>query len=128
MATQAYAYDHPQYQVHVPVALNLSAVAASTEAGKFVAFQACKVKSLRCVIGITGTNDAAGYDIYNGTTSVGSIVVGTAAVNSAATVTFTEQTLAAGGYIGFKTKANSATTANSVVLEVEPVPGATVTV
>jgi hypothetical protein len=50
------------------------------------------------------------------------------AVNGAATVTFTEQTLAAGGYIGFKTKADSGTLAASFILEVEPVPGHDVTV
>ena len=127
MATKSYGYDFPHYQVHVPVTINCAAVAAETFAAKFVAFQACVVKSIRGVVTIVGDADADGYDLFNGTTSFASAVTGTTA-NAAIAVTMDAQTLAAGGYIAFKTKADGGTQAASFVLEVEPVPGADLTV
>lgn len=128
MATKSMRYDHPAYQARYSAAMPLGAVAASVSAGKFVAYTAMVVKSIRGVVDIAGTNTAAGYDILNGTTSFASVTVGTNAAGSALSVTMTEQTLAAGGYIDFKTLANSATTANSFIVEYELTPGATVTV
>lgn len=127
MATENYRYDHPAYLARYSAAVPLSAVAASAVAGKFVAFTAMKIKSIRGVVDIVGTNAAAGYTISNGTTSFASATVGTNAAGSAIPVTMTEQTLAAGGYINFTALANTGTTANSFVIEYEIIPGSDVT-
>lgn len=128
MATQSYTYDHPQYQVHVPANVNLPAVAASTSAGKYVAFAAQKIKSIRGRVNIAGTADAAVYVLKNGTTAFATCTPGTTAAGGVLTVTMSEQTLAAGGFIEFTTGADSATMAAAFCLEVEPVPGHDVTV
>lgn len=127
MATKSMAYDHPTYTVRHVAPLALPATAASTSAGKFVALVAMKVKSVNVGVNIAGTNAAAGYDILNGTTSVGAITCGTDAAGTIETAVTTDITLAAGGYLDIKTKANSATLACSAAIEYEITPGATVT-
>jgi hypothetical protein len=108
--------------------VNLPAVAASKMAGKFIAFTAMKVKSIRGAVNIAGTADAAAYDVYNGTTSVGTIVMGTSTAGAAKAYSTSDITLAAGGFIDFRTIAASATMAASMILEYELVPGADLTV
>lgn len=127
MATESYRYDHPAYTARYSAIVNCPAVAASSVAGKFVAFTAMTIKSIRGVVNIAGTNTAAAYTLSNGTTSFADATVGTNAAGSAVAVTMTDQTLAAGGYINFATAANTGTTASSFVIEYELTPGATVT-
>lgn len=122
MATKNLVYDHPAYLARYSSALNLPAVAASTPAGKFIAFAATRVKSISCNINIAGTNAAAGYDILNGTTSIGEFVLGSAAATTGVTQVLPSAAnglLAAGGYLEFKTKANSGTMATSLMVEYE---------
>lgn len=120
------AYDHPTYTVRHIVPIRLPATAASTSVSKFPVFTDVKVKSVGIRAGVVGTADAAGYDILNGTTSIGQVVMGT--VTGMGTVTFTEQTLASDGYLDFKTKAASATMAADAFVEFEIIPGGNVTV
>ena len=127
MANKSMSYDHPTYVALYVVRIKLPATAASTTVSKFVAFTAIKVKSIGIMTQIAGSADAAGYDLLNGTTSVGAAVMGTVAAGAMGTVTFTEQTLASGGYIDFKTKAASATLAGEGYVEFEIIPGANVT-
>lgn len=129
MANRSFAYDHPQYVVNQGAQVTCAATAASTDvlAGKFVAFAACKVKDIYGVVAVAGTADAAGWDIYNGTTSFADCTAGTAAAKATISVTMTEQTLAQGGYIQFKTKADSATLAGNFVVEYAITPGGNVT-
>jgi hypothetical protein len=127
MANKSMSYDHPTYVARHVVPIKLPAAAASTTTSKFVAFTDIKVKSIALMTQIAGTADAAGYDILNGTTSVGAGVMGTVAVGGLGTMSFTEQTLASGGYLDFKTKAASATLAAEGYIEFEIIPGAEVT-
>lgn len=128
MATKSMAYDHPTYVTRQVAHVKLPAAAASTTTAKFVAFTDIKVKSVGIMTQIAGTADAAGYDILNGTSSVGAGVMGTVASGNMGTMSFTECTLASGGYLDFKTKAASATLAGEAYVEFEIVPGASVTV
>jgi hypothetical protein len=121
------AYDHPTYTVRHVAPIKLPATAASTTVSKFVAFTAIKVKSIGIMTQIAGTADAAGYDLLNGTSSIGAAVMGTVAAGAMGTMTFTEQTLASGGYIDFKTKAASATLAGEAYVEFEIIAGSDVT-
>lgn len=128
MATKSMAYDHPTYIVRQATALSLPAVAASISAGKFVAFTAMKVKGISTMVNIAGTATGAGYNFYNGTTSVGAVTLGTSAAGTEGTRFETSVTLASGGYLDIKTKADSATMAASALIEFEIIPGADVTV
>ena len=127
MATKSFAYDHPTYVARHAAVVNLPAIAASTPAGKFMAFTNLKVKSISAGVNIAGTNGAAGYDIYNGTTSVGAIIAGTSTAGSVLTGLTQDITLSSGSFLDIRTKANSATLAASLTVEYEVVPGATVT-
>lgn len=126
MANKSMAYDHPTYTARHIVPIRLPATAASTSVAKFPVFTDVKIKSIAIRAGVVGTADAAGYDLLNGTTSFGQVVMGT--VTGMGTVTFTEQTLASDGYLDIKTKAASATMAADAVVEFEIIPGANVTV
>lgn len=127
MATKNMAYDHPAYTVRGAAPLNCPAVAASTSAAKFIAFTSMKIKSIQGAVNIAGTATAAGYDIYNGTSSVGEFVTGTSAAGSVLTAITSDISLTSGGFVDVKTKAASATVAASFALEYEIVPGADVT-
>lgn len=127
MATKSMSYDHPTYTARKAAPLAVPAVAASVSAGKFVAFTDMKIKSIQAIVNIAGTATAAGYDIYNGTSSIAAFVAGTNAAGSVLTAITTDITLASAGYVDVKTKADSATLAASLMIEYEIVPGASVT-
>lgn len=127
MATKTMAYDHPAYVTRGAAVLNCPAIAASTAAAKFVAFTSMKIKSIQGAVNIAGTATAAGYDILNGTSSVGEFVTGTSAAGSVLTAISSDISLTSGGFLDVKTKAASATVAASFLVEYEIVPGASVT-
>ena len=126
MATKSMAYDHPAYQARLVAPLYVPATAASTSAFRFTAYTAMKIKKVGGTIKTAGTNDAAGWDMLNGTTSVGGITAGTAAAATALTAFQTDVTLAAGGYLDIKTKAASATLQADMYVEYELIAGADV--
>ncbi len=127
MANKSMAYDHPAYLARQIVPVALPATAASTSVFKFAAFTSIKVKRIDVIVKTAGTADAAGYDILNGTSSVGSVGVGTGAAATFGTALVSDVSLSSGGYLDIKTKAASATMATDAVIEYEIVPGANVT-
>lgn len=126
MATKSMRYDHPAYQARLVSHVSVPAIAASTSAFKFLAYTAMKVKKVGAIVMVAGTNASAGWDILNGTTSVGAITAGTDAAATVPTAFQTDVTLAAGGYLDIKTKANSATLKGDFYIEYELIPGADV--
>jgi hypothetical protein len=127
MATKNMAYDHPAYLARLSNHVKLPATAASTSVAKFVAFSAIKIKSVNAIVGIAGTHTAAGWDLLNGTSSVGGFTAGTSVATTLLTEVSADITLASGGYLDVKTKADSATLAGDIMIEYEMVPGANVT-
>jgi hypothetical protein len=127
MATKNMAYDHPAYTARQFQVVPLPATAASTSVLKFAAFTSLKIKRIEVIVKVAGTADAAGYDILNGTSSVGSIGVGTNAAAAYGTGLTQDISLSSGGYLDIKTKAASATMATDAVIEFELTPGANVT-
>lgn len=121
------AYDHPQYITRQFVGVPLPATAASTSVFKFAAFTSIRIKRIEVIVKTVGTADAAGYDILNGTSSVGSVNVGTNAAAVFGTGLTSDISLTSGGYLDIKTKAASATMATDAVIEFEVVAGADVT-
>ena len=128
MAEKSMAYDNPQYQVHQIAVIPLDAVAASTSVRKFVAFTNIRVKRVDAIVKTAGTADAAGYDLLRGTSSLGSLGVGTGAAASLGTAFVGDIALTSGQYLDIKTKAASATLACDVAVEFVFDPGANVTV
>lgn len=59
--------------------------AATTTYSKFRAFRRAKIKNVYALVTVAGTAAGHKFDVFSGTTSVGSIAVGTAAVGSALT-------------------------------------------
>lgn len=55
---------------------------ATTEYNKFRAFQSFLLKKVHAAVVVAGTATGHGFDIYSGTTSVGTIPLGTAAAGS----------------------------------------------
>lgn len=127
MATKNMSYDHPTYVSRNMTPIAVPAVAASTSGAKFLAFSAIKIKRVGAIVAVAGTATGAGWDILNGTTSVGGITAGTSVANSVLTPVTTDITLASDGYLDIKTKAASATLRGDFMIEWEFVPGADVT-
>lgn len=127
MATKNLVYDHPAYLVRQGATVSLPATAASTAVNKFVAFTNLKIKAAMIAVNIAGTATAAAYDLFNGTTSVAQMVMGTSAAGSVVSLT-QDITLTSGSFLDVKTAAASATLAGVATLEYELIPGAAVTV
>jgi hypothetical protein len=124
---QSMSYDHPQYVAHQLTPIRLPATAASTAILKFPAHVDMKVKRISAVIAVAGTNASAGYDVFNGTTSVGTIITGTAAAGTFNAGLTQDIVVSSGSFLEFRTKANSATLVADVAVEFVPVAGADVT-
>ena len=128
MAEKSMAYDHPAYLARQIAPVKLPATAASTSVLKFVAFTNMRIKRIDAIVDIAGTADAAGYDVLRGTSSLGSLGIGTGAAASLGTGLVTDIALTSGQYLDIKTKAASATMACSASIEWTLDPGAKVTV
>lgn len=63
--------------------------AATTAYGKFLAFQKCKLKAVHARVTTAGTATTAKLDVYNGTTSIGTLALSTSTAGS----TFSSATL-----------------------------------
>ena len=94
---------------------------------KFHCYAARKLKAVHGQVVTAGTHDAAGIDIYVGTTSVGAITVGTNTAGSLLTSGAINIDVPQNGLIELKGKANSATMVVSLVVEHEVATTATET-
>lgn len=127
MATKNMRYDHPTYISRNMTPIPVPVVAASTSAAKFLAFSAIKIKRVGAIVAVAGTATNAGWDIFNGTTSVGGLFVHTSAAGFIPSPVTSDITLASDGYLDIKTKAASGTLRGDFMIEWEVVPGADVT-
>ena len=76
MATNSMRYDHPNILVRREHSITPSA-GATTVAGKVRNFQAMRLKAAHATVTTAGTATTMGYDVYSGTTSVGTIPLST---------------------------------------------------
>lgn len=76
-------YSDPNFTIRRE-AQAITTAGATTEGAKFRAFQAFKLKKVHVAVITAGTAAGHGYDVYHGTTSVGTIPVGTAAAGAVA--------------------------------------------
>lgn len=120
------SYDGPNYARKESRANNVAG-AASASMTKFLYFAHTRVKKVHAIVNTAGTNTAAGIDIYNGTTSVGEITVGTGAAGVTASSGLLDATISALGFLEIKGKASSGTLNLSLAIEEEVLPDAVFT-
>ena len=111
------AYDSPAFEVRFEKELNNLVGIASTMFSRSLFFQAAKLKKVHALTIVAGTNDAAGVDIYVGTTSVAAITFGTATAGTLTHSSAIDVAIPANGYVELKGKATSATMSHTYILE-----------
>lgn len=127
MANKSMAYDHPTYITRQATCISLPLQAASTVAGKFVAFTAMKIKSINIGVNIAGTS-TAGYDIKTqGTGTLATINVLASAAGFIGTAYVGDITLTSGQFVDIATNASGGTGVATAMIEYEITPGANVT-
>lgn len=124
MSTSGQRYDHPNCVVRREIHVNNLTGIASTAMQRILFFQKTRIKAVHSLVITAGTNDAAGVDLLNGTTSVGAITHGTDTAGSINTSGAIDSDIAANGYLEIKGKATSATMVNSYTIECEVLPDA----
>lgn len=73
------SYADPQLNITREYCAPPTTAGATTEGSKFRHFQAIKLKKAHAVVITAGTATTHGYDIYHGTTSIGTIALSTSA-------------------------------------------------
>jgi len=111
------AYDHPEALVRFEHKINNLTGSASASMTKVLFFQKSKLKKVHALAITAGTNDAAGVDIYVGTTSVGAIVIGTSTAGTTYSSAAIDADIPALSFVELKGKATSSTMVDSYVLE-----------
>ncbi len=84
-----------------------SVAGATTEGAKFRSFQKFKLKAVRAVVVTAGTATTHGYDVYNGTTSIGTIALSTSTAGSSAESGLLNASVASLGQISVKSLADA---------------------
>lgn len=121
------AYSEPNSTLRREINAPNITGAASASMAKFHMLQKTKLKSVSALVVTAGTHASAGIDIYNGTTSVGAITLGTSTAGSVAVSGAINATVADSSFIELKGKANSATLVASFAIEHEVFHDATKT-
>lgn len=97
--------------------------AATTEYTKFRSFQAAKLKKVHAIVTTAGTTTGHGLGVYHGTSSIGSITLGTSAAGVGAASATLNETLASYDQVSVKTLADATGKAH-VIYEYEISPDA----
>ncbi len=115
-------YSDPNYTVRRE---NCGAAggAATTEYNKFRHFQRMRLKKVHAASTVAGTNAGHGFDVYHGTTSIGTIALGTAAANTVAHSALLDRTVESMEQISVKSLVDATGTA-CIVYEFEVFPDA----
>jgi len=101
-------YDHPNGIVRREALGQTEAGGgATTEYAKFSHFQKMKLKKAHAVVTTAGTVTGHGFDVYNGTTSIGTIALGTSAALSGASSGALDSAVAALGQVSVKSLADA---------------------
>jgi hypothetical protein len=115
------SYDSPQYTMREEEFAGEAGGGATTEYTKFRRFQKMRMKAVHAVVTVAGTSTAHGLDIYNGTTSVGTLLLGTSAAGSIVDNTTVDFDVASGGQVSVKSLADVVGKAH-VIYEFENTP------
>lgn len=116
------AYDDPDFQVRREHFAGEAGGAATTEYGKFRSFQKMRLNAVHAAVTVAGTATTHKFDILQGTASIGSIALSTAAAGVVASAVLNAD-IDALGQISVKSGADQAGKAH-IVYEYEVLPGA----
>jgi len=118
------SYDSPDYLIRREQSMAPTTAGATTEGAKFRSFQAMKLKKVHAAVITAGTHADHGYDVYvNGTTSVGTISLGTAAAKALASSALLDLNVATMDQVSVKSLADVVGVAQ-IVYEFEVRPDA----
>jgi len=95
MPTNSLRYDHANHLVRREHSITPVA-GATTQSSKMRTFQALKLKAVHFTVVTAGTNAGHGYTINHGTTSVGTVSLGTNVAGYTASVDMDDQAITAG--------------------------------
>lgn len=110
-------YSDPNFTVRREFA-GITTAGATTEGVKFRSFQALKLKKAHVAAITAGTNAGHGYDVYHGTTSIGTMSLGTGAAGTVAHSGLLDRVVASMDQISVKSLVD-ATGVGHVVYEFE---------
>lgn len=119
------AYDHPSFTIRREFLAGEAGGAATTEYCKFRSFMAAKLKKVHAVVTTAGTTTGHAFDVYSGTSSVGTIVLGTSAAGTQLSSALLDSALAAFGQVSVKSKADTAGKAH-IIYEYQAAPDAVI--
>lgn len=111
-------YNDPNFTVRRENFAGEAGGAATTTYCKFRAFQKARLKSVQAAVTTAGTATTHKLDVYHGTTSIGSISLGTSTAGSLANSGVLNETLASMDQVSVKTGADTVGKAE-VVFEFE---------
>jgi hypothetical protein len=114
-------YAAPNFTVRREYAAPPLTAGATTEGAKFRSFQAAKLKAVHVTVITAGTVTGHGYDVYHGTSSIGTIAVGTATAGSVKHSATLNEVLASMDQVSVKSLAD-ATGVAQVVYEYDVTP------
>lgn len=114
-------YDDPNFNIRRERFNAAMGGAATTEYAKFRSFQAARLKKVHAVVTTAGTATGHGFDVYKGTTSIGTIALGTATAGSIATSATLNAAMASLEQISVKSLADIVGKAD-VIFEYEVTP------
>ncbi len=119
-------YADPNFTVRRE-SCHLTAAGATTEGAKFRQFQQFRLKKVHAAVITAGTATTHGYDVYHGTTSIGTIALSTSVAGSVAHSGLLNETIPTMEQISVKSHADAAGVAH-IVYEYEILPDAVATV
>lgn len=120
------AYDSPTCIVRREMTFTPAAAAATTESNKFRHFQALRLKKVHAAVITAGTATTHGYNVFHGTTSIGTIALSTSAAGVVASSALLDRDVASMEQLSVKSLADAAGVAQ-IVYEFDVSPGATQT-
>lgn len=107
------AYDAPDYSIRRERD-GITTAGATTEGVKFRHFQATRLKKVHAAVITAGTATTHGYDVYHGTTSIGTIALSTSTAGSTASSALLDRAVASLEQVSVKSLADATGVAHIV--------------
>lgn len=116
------AYDSPDYLIRRE-SNNIAPAGATTESAKFRHFQAIRLKKAHAAVITAGTAAGHGYDVFHGTSSIGTIALGTSAAGVTVSSPLLDRIVGSLNQVSVKSLADATGSAH-IVYEFEVTPDA----
>lgn len=117
------SYDDPNFAIRREYTATPAAAGATTESNKFRSFQAIRLKKAHAYVVTAGTATTHGYNVFHGTTSIGTIALSTSTAGVVASSALLDRLVASMEQVSVKSLAD-ATGVAQIVYEFEVTPDA----